>query len=178
MLAKQVTVSSIIRSHSLQAAVRFISAFSATLATFKERLSLVYVLNDVLYHATNTSRDTKAFVASAAVQHLPALVRSVKSAPNYRVGPLDRVLGLWSEKRYFSDEEFAQIAGEQIKQTIAQPEIKEPERIPLVKPEMLGSDGDPHWLLPVSCMVEVMVLRLSLRANNRNIHIITSPFPF
>lgn len=158
--------------------MRFISAFSATLATFKERLSLVYVLNDVLYHATNTFHDMKAFVASATVQHLPALVRSVKSAPNYRVGPLDKVLGLWSEKRYFSDEEFVLIAGEQVKQTIVQPEMKEPERIPLVKPEMLGTDGDPHWLLPVSCMVEVMVSRPSLRANNRNIQIITSPFHF
>jgi len=148
--------------------VRFISALSATLSTFRERLSLLYVLNDVLHHSTNTFRDTKAFIASATVPYLPALVNSVKSAPNYRAEPIDKVLKLWFEKRYFSDEEFAQVTGEQVKRVVTEVQVKEPERKPLVKPARLGTTGDPHWLLPVSCMVEVMVVKLCLQIDYRN----------
>jgi CID domain len=118
----------------------------------------LYVINDVLYHATNTFRDSKSFVASAMVQYLPALVNSVRSAPSARTETLDKVLKLWSEKQYFSTDELARITGEPVKEITTEIEEKQPERKPLVKPKMLGVNGDPHWLLPVSCMLEVMVL--------------------
>ena len=93
------------------------SAFSPTLSTFKERLSLLYVLNDVLFHATNTFRDTNAFVPSATIQYLSALVKSAQSAPNARSETLDTVLTLWSDKHYFSDDEFAQIGDKPVKES-------------------------------------------------------------
>ena len=68
---------------------------------------------------------------------------------------LDKVLKLWSDKHYFSDDEFAQINDKPVKESSRME--NEPERKPLVKPSMLGTNGDPHWLLPVSCMLEVMV---------------------
>src|SRR5437762_13744850 len=131
------------------------SAFSPTLTTFKARLSLLYVLNDVFFHATNTFRDTNAFVPSATIQYLSALVKSAQSAPNARSETLDKVLKLWSDKRYFSDDEFAQIGDKPVKGSTSMG--NEPERKPLVKPSILGMKDDPHWLLPVSCMLEVMV---------------------
>jgi hypothetical protein len=134
------------------------SAFSATLPTFTERLSVLYVLNDVLFHATNTFRDTKAFVASAAVQFIPALLKAIHSAPHPRMDLVEKVLKLWSEKHYFTDGEFTWIRGEKVKQTSTEEAETQPERNTLIKPSMLGTDGDPHWLLPVSCMLEAMVI--------------------
>src|SRR5947207_10146391 len=93
------------------------SASSPTLSTFKERLSLLYVLNDVLFHATNTFRDTNAFVPSATIQYLSALVKSAQSAPNARSETLDTVLTLWSDKHYFSDDEFAHIGDKPVKES-------------------------------------------------------------
>jgi hypothetical protein len=146
------------------------SAFSAILRIFKERLSLLYVLNDVLYHATNTFSDTKAFVPSATIQYLSALVKSVHSAPNASNETLDKVLKLWSNKQYFSNDEFAQISDKPVKESSRIE--NEPERTPLVKPSMLGTNGDPHWLLPVSCMLEVMVHLSHCYSNSRNIQIL------
>jgi CID domain len=114
-------------------------------------------MNDVLYHAANTFRETKAFIASAAVQYLTVLVRSVKAAPNAYNEPLDKIIKLWSEHSYFSPEELATVAGEHLKSTSIDARQKETERPPLQKPRMLGTTGDPHWLLPVSCMLQVIV---------------------
>jgi hypothetical protein len=130
---------------------------SATLPTFTERLSLLYILNDILYHATNTFRDTKAFVASATVQFIPILLKTIYSAPQPRIDLVDKVLKLWSEKRYFTDDEFTRIRGEEGKPTSTEEVESQPKRNTLVKPTMLGTDGDPHWLLPVSCMLEAIV---------------------
>lgn len=130
------------------------SAFSATLPTFKARLSLLYVINDVLFHATNAYGDTKTIVPSATIQYLPALLKSVQSAPNPRPETINKLFKLWSEKRYFSDEEFARILNKPQESVTVE---KEAERKPLVKPTTLGTNGDPHWLLPVSCVLEVMV---------------------
>jgi CID domain len=133
--------------------VRFIAAYSATLPTFKERLALVYVMNDVLHHATTTLSDTKAFVASAATQYLPNLLKSTQSADDARLDKVTKVLKLWTEKAYFNDDELSQIMEKPITTTAEKPV----ESKPLVQPSMLGRAGDPHWLLPVSCMLEVMV---------------------
>jgi hypothetical protein len=133
------------------------SVFSTTLPTFTERLSLLYILNDILYHATNTFRDTKAFVASATVQFIPALLKTIYSAPQPRIDLVDKILKLWSEKRYFTDDEYTRIRGEKVKQTSTEEAESQPKRNTLVKPTMLGTDGDPHWLLPVSCMLEAIV---------------------
>src|SRR5208282_2150069 len=118
------------------------SAFSATLTTFKGRLSLLYVLNDVLFHATNTFSDTRAFVPSATIQYLSALVKSAQSAPNARDKTIDKVLKLWADKHYFSDDEFAQINDKPVKESSRME--NESERTPLVKPSALGTNGDPH----------------------------------
>jgi hypothetical protein len=134
------------------------SAFSATLPTFTERLSLLYVLNDVLFHATNTFRDTKAFVASATVQFIPPLLKAIYSAPHPRIDLMDKVMKLWSEKRYFTDDEFTRIRGDKVKPIPTEEAETQPERNALVKPTILGTDGDPHWLLPVSCMLEAIVI--------------------
>ena len=131
------------------------SAFSATLPTFKARLSLLYVLNDVLFHSANTFRDTTTFLSSATMQYLPALLKSVQSAPNSRPETIEKVLKIWSEKNYFSDEEFSKIFDKPRESTTITE--NEAARKPLVKPTILGTNGDPHWLLPVSCMLEVMV---------------------
>jgi hypothetical protein len=117
-------------------------------------------MNDVLFHATNTFREQKGYVVSAALQYLPALVKSIRSAPEASAEPLDKVIKLWSEQKYFSTEEFVQITEVPLKEekSVQQQEEKKVERKRLlVKPSMLGNMGDPHWLLPVSCMLEVMV---------------------
>jgi hypothetical protein len=118
---------------------------------------MLYIMNDVLYHATNTYSDTKSFVASASLPYLPALVKSVRAAANAQTEPIDTLLKLWSEKKYFNNEDFGQIVGERAKETKEEFQIRENERQPLVKPSILGTTGDPHWLLPVSCMLEVIV---------------------
>lgn len=134
------------------------SALAATLPTFTQRLSLLYVLNDVLFHAKTTFRGSKEFVGPATVQFIPVLLKWIHSAPNARIDVVEKVMKLWSDKNYFTDEEFAQIRGEEfIRASTEEVETVE-ERNVLVKPTMLGTSGDPHWLLPVSCMLEVMVL--------------------
>jgi hypothetical protein len=132
------------------------SALAATLLTFTQRLSLLYVLNDVLFHAKNTFRGTKEFVAPATVQFIPTLLKRIHSATNAHLDAVEKVMRLWSDKGYFTAEEFAQIGGEEI-----QPPTEESgtvERDVRIKPTMLGTSGDPHWLLPVSCMLEVVVV--------------------
>ena len=111
-----------------------------------------------MFHASNTFRETKGFVASATVPYLAALLKSVRSSPNAQMDLVDKVLKIWAEKQYFSDEDFAQFKGDHMKQSPMTSKMKETERKPLVKPGMLGVNGDPHWLLPVSCMLEAMVL--------------------
>jgi uncharacterized protein YfkK (UPF0435 family) len=115
------------------------------------------VVNDVLFHSANTFRETKEYVASAALQYLPALVKTIRSARDAQVEPLRKVIQLWSEKNYFSVEEFKQIAEEPLTEDKPREEEDKMERKPLIKPSMLGNLGDPHWLLPVSCMLEVVV---------------------
>lgn len=135
------------------------SAFSATLTTFKARLSLLYVVNDVLFHVTNTFREEKSYVAPATLQYLPVMVKAVRSAPDAHVDPLNKVLRLWKDNRYFSDDEIARMMyGEAKEQRVETRENDQAGRKPIVKPETLGTNGDAHWLLPVSCMLEVMVL--------------------
>jgi hypothetical protein len=136
------------------------SAFSATLTTFRARLSLLYVVNDVLFHAANTFREEGAYVAPATLQYLHVMIKVARSAPDARVDPLHKVLKLWKDKSYFSDDEIAQIMGEEVREE--RTESRENDRIerkPIVKPATLGVNGDPHWLLPVSCMLEVMVMQ-------------------
>lgn len=115
------------------------------------------MINDVLFHSANTFRETKEYVASAALQYLPALVKTIRSAPDAQAGPLRKVIKLWSEKNYFSAEEFKQITEEPLTEDKPREEEDKVERKPLMKPSMLGNLGDPHWLLPVSCMLEVVV---------------------
>jgi CID domain len=110
-------------------------------------------MNDVLHHATTTLSDTKAFVASAATQYLPNLLKSTQSANDARSDKVTKVLKLWTEKAYFNDDELSQIMEKPIATTTEKPV----ESKPLVQPSMLGRAGDTHWLLPVSCMLEVMV---------------------
>ena len=136
---------------------------------------MLYVINDVLFHATNTYSDTKAFVASASLPYLPALVTSLRSAPNARSETIDTLLKLWSEKKYFNNEDFAQIVGERAKETKEEFQKREDERTPLVKPSVLGTSGDPHWLLPVSCMLDVVVRLFLLDANRRIIPTTINP---
>jgi len=112
-------------------------------------------MNDVLFHATRTLQDTKAFVPSATTQYLPGLIKSTQSADDARTDKLNKVFKLWMEKAYFSEEELSQITQNPI---TAAPETPA-ESKPLEKPALLGRTGDPHWLLPVSCMLEVMVLK-------------------
>src|SRR5271154_4750772 len=118
---------------------------------------MLYIMNDVLYHTTNTYSNTKSFVASASLPYLPALVKSVRAAANAQTEPTDILLKLWSEKKYFNNEDFGQIVGERAKETKAEFQKREDERKPLVKPSILGTSGDPHWLIPTSCMLEVIV---------------------
>jgi CID domain len=141
--------------------VRYMSAFSATLPTFKERISLLYVLNDVLFHSVNTFQQTKSFVAPSIVAFLPAIIKSVQSAADARVDSLDKLFQLWAENKYFSEEEYIQVTGQPAKEIPVETTPKEPERKKLVKPTSLGTHGDPHWLLPVSCMLETMVRYLN-----------------
>jgi len=136
---------------------------------------MLYVINDVLFHATNTYSDTKAFVASASLPYLPALVTSLRSAPNARSETIDTLLKLWSEKKYFNNEDFAQIVGERAKETKEEFQKREDERRPLVKPSVLGTSGDSHWLLPVSCMLDVVVRLFLLDANRRIIPTTINP---
>jgi hypothetical protein len=89
------------------------------------------------------------------MQYLPTLIKSVESAPQARPEPIEKLLKLWSDKHYFSDEEFSRISDRP--KEITTSTITEEVRAPIVKPTMLGATGDPHWLLPVSCMLEVMV---------------------
>lgn len=110
-------------------------------------------MNDVLYHATRTLQDTKAFVPSATTQYLPCLIKSTQSAQDARTDKVNKVLKLWTEKGYFNEEELSRI----IEKPVTTASEKPVESKPLVKPSMLGRSGDPHWLLPVSCMLEVMV---------------------
>jgi CID domain len=110
-------------------------------------------MNDVLHHATRTLHDTKAFVPSASTQYLSNLLKSTQSAEGARADKVTKVLKLWTDKAYFSDDELAQIAEKPLAATTEKPV----ESKPLVKPSMLGRAGDPHWLLPVSCMLEAMV---------------------
>jgi len=131
------------------------------LNTFKERISLIYVLNDVLYHATNTYKDTKSYFPSAILQYLPALIKSIQAAPNAHFESLDKVSRIWSDKNYFTEDEYSQIFGERPNQSKESTHAQK-ESEPLVLPNTLGNEGDPHYLLPVSCMVEVMVCSLSL----------------
>jgi hypothetical protein len=63
------------------------------------------------------------------------------------------VLKLWREKAYFNDDELSQIMEKPVTTTTEKPV----ESKPLVPPSMLGRAGDPHWILPVACMLEVMV---------------------
>jgi hypothetical protein len=139
--------------------VRYISAFAATLSTFNERISLLYVLNDVLFHSTNTMRETKSFMPSSMVQFLPAIVLSVQTAPDAAGDPLDKLFKLWAEKRYFSHDEYLQVTGRSAKEMTAPSGQVELIQKDLVKPASLGTKGDSHWLLPVSCMLEAVVLR-------------------
>jgi hypothetical protein len=143
----------------IQALVRYMSAFSATLPTFKERMSLLYVLNDVLFHSVNTFQETRSFVASSTIAFLPAIVKSAQSATDARVDSVDKLFQLWAANKYFSEEEYIKVTGQHVKDTPteATPKEQEPERRELVKPKSLGKRGDPHWLLPVSCMLETMV---------------------
>ena len=150
-----------------KAVTRLLSAMAPTLQTFKERLALLYVLNDVLYHATNTFRQSKSFIPSATVQYLTPLLNSVKSASSARSEPIDKLLRLWSEEKYFTDEEYAQVTGLPPKTGVSTGKV-EVEQKQLVKPAMLGVPGDPHWLLPVSCMLDVVVLSIFKEANNRS----------
>lgn len=136
---------------------------------------MLYIMNDVLFHATNTYSDTKDFVASASLPYLPVLVTSLRSAPSARTETIDALLKLWSEKKYFSNKDFAQIVGERAKETKEEFQRREDERKPLVKPSMLGTSGDPHWLLPVSCMLEVIVRLIRFTTNGRIIQIIINP---
>lgn len=115
-------------------------------------------MNDVLFHSTNTFSETKDYVPSAALQYLPALVKTIRSAQDAQNEPLRKVIKLWSEKNYFTPEEFKQITEEPFTEEISMAEENKLERTPLIKPSMLGNLGDPHWLLPVSCMLEVVVL--------------------
>lgn len=110
-------------------------------------------MNDVLHHATTTLSNTTAFVPSAATQYLPSLLKSTRSAEDARSDRVTKVLKLWTEKAYFNDDELSQIMEKPITTTTEKPV----ESKPLVQPSMLGRAGDPHWLLPVSCMLEVMV---------------------
>jgi len=118
---------------------------------------MLYIINDVLYHATNTYSEAKSFVASASLAYLPTLLKSTRAAPNAQTEPMETLLKLWSENKYFSNEDFAQIVGERAKETKEEFQKREDERKPLVKPSMLGTNGDPHWLLPTSCMLQVVV---------------------
>jgi hypothetical protein len=70
---------------------------------------------------------------------------------------METLLKLWSEKKYFSKEDLAQILGEPAKETQEEFQKREDERKPIFMPSMLGTSRDPHWLLPVSCMLEVIV---------------------
>jgi len=134
-------------------------------------------MNDVLFHATNTFRETKAYVSSAALQYLPALVKTIRSAPEAQSDPLDKVIALWSEKKYFTPEEFGQITEEPLREEKSVEQEDKVTRKPLVKPAMLGNMGDPHWLLPVSCMLEVVVLSPPLsKFDVRNTRIITNRY--
>ena len=134
-------------------------------------------MNDVLFHATNTFHATKAYVSSAALQYLPALVKTIRSAPEAQSEPLDKVIELWSEKKYFTPEEFGQITEEPLREEKSVEQEDKVARKPLVKPAMLGNMGDPHWLLPVSCMLEVVVLSPPLsKFDVRNTRIITSRY--
>ena len=154
--------------------MRFLAAYSATLPTFKERLALVYVMNDVLHHATRTLHGTKAFVPSATTQYLPNLLKSTQAAEDARADKVMKVLKLWTEKAYFNDDELSQVMEKPITTTTG----KSAKSKPLVKPSMLGRPGDPPWLLPVSCMLEVMVPRHPPYdpAYKRNSQIPTNPF--
>jgi hypothetical protein len=131
------------------------AAFCAMLSTFKARLVLLYVLNDVFLHATTT--ETTLNIAPSTVSFLPAMVRSVQSAPDAQVEPVNALFKIWAEKSYFSDEEYTQITGQPPKKMKEDVSPTELERKTLVKPASLGTKGDPHWLLPVSCMLETMV---------------------
>jgi CID domain len=114
-------------------------------------------MNDVLFHSTNTFPETKDYVPSAALQYLPALVKTIRSAQDAQNEPLKKVIKLWSEKNYFTSEGFKQITEEPFTEEISIAEEDKLERTPLIKPSILGNLGDPHWLLPVSCMLEVVV---------------------
>jgi len=95
------------------------------------------------------------------VQYLPALVKSIQAAPNARFESLDRVSNIWYDKNYFTEDEYSQIFGERPKQS-TQAAKTQSESKPLGLPSTLGNEGVPHYLLPVSCMVEVMVCSLSV----------------
>jgi len=110
-----------------------------------------------LFHATRTLQGTKAFVPSATTRYLPGLIKSTQSAEDARTDKLNKVFKLWMEKAYFSDEELSQI----IQNPITEATERSAESKPLEKPVILGRTGDPHWLLPVSCMLEVMVFKSS-----------------
>jgi hypothetical protein len=139
----------------VQAATRYMNAYSATVPTFKERIALLYVLNDVFFHATTTYGDSKCFMMPATTQYLPSLVLSVKSAPEADPKQVDKLLRLWDEKHYFPSDVFITITGG----TSSSSNIPA-QRTPIQKPKSIGHIADPYYLLPVSCMLKVVVLPL------------------
>jgi CID domain len=126
------------------------NAYSATLPTFKERITLLYVLNDVFFHASSTYDDTKRFMIPATTKYLGPLLASVKSVPAADTKQLDTLLRLWQEKKYFPPDVFTTITGGNLFSSPAKPTR-------LQRPGTLGNINDPYYLLPVSCMLEAIV---------------------
>lgn len=68
----------------------------------RRRLHVLYILNDILYHAKHRNRD-EAF-AQKLESTLPALIRSAAAFNNCpkHIRKLQNLIGLWEENRYFS----------------------------------------------------------------------------
>ncbi|KAG4301185.1 hypothetical protein PCK1_002495 [Pneumocystis canis] len=79
---------------------KYLTALSATMISFSDRLFILYLFNDILSHcSSNNRRDLMLGMQSS----LLALLRLGYYIPEAKKDKIEDLLNLWSEKKYFSE---------------------------------------------------------------------------
>ncbi|QSL64974.1 hypothetical protein MERGE_002278 [Pneumocystis wakefieldiae] len=148
---------------------KYLMAFSATITTFSQRLYVLYLVNDILFHSLNNNNID---ISQEMKSSLLALLRSAYYAPEAEKDKIDDLLNLWGEKKYFTEITMkATRAGLMV--PLAQTSSKSnssntPKNYDYIKPFQHGRQGASYWELPAACMIPLLpdpsVIKESIRS--------------
>ncbi|GAO49195.1 hypothetical protein SAICODRAFT_18207 [Saitoella complicata NRRL Y-17804] len=152
---------------SVDALGKVLVTFAKVKDTFKERLSILYLVNDILHHYKQTSRPelTSAFqpsllplLRSAHYAHLG----SDSTTADEEKSKVTNLLEIWTRKEYLPTVALIGLkAGLLVPpKELAATTKPRPSSTPsctVYKPTMHGNSSDPYFLQPVSCLLQAHI---------------------